>query len=430
MSMPRKTFFAEPLIRSVLVGLLVVVAAGCPDAPEKKESAEKGDAGALPRASVTLRVAVVSDESLGRAIDRLRGEWREQTDGEIETFDVAKDADLVAAAKEADLIVFPSRAIGELCEARALLPVRPSVLKSPDLRFEDFLPLVRDHEVVYAQQVMALPIGCPTPLLLTAEGKASNLSLPDDDIELALAYLAWAAPYAEHRSRISTLIESDTFRPRLAAPPFVRALESLVAAAGDGPGTIAWPQRESPAPAEASPEPLGGTESVFNPISGEWEPLGAEARRATLLASSGRLLGISATSRNAATAFRYAAWLVSPENSRLVSTASDNVANCRGSLARAPDAWRASDNRDLGRRFAEAQAAALRTPRFLLAPRLPGSEEYLEVLGKRVREALDGRPPAEALQQAADEWEAIHHARGWDEQQAAYARSINATGFL
>ena len=412
----------------MLVGLLVVVAAGCPSTQEKKESAEKGDASALPRASVTLRVAVVSDESLGRAIDRLRGEWREQTDGEIETFDVAKDADLAAAAKEADLIVFPSRAIGELCEAKAILPMRPSVLKWPDLRFEDFLPLVRDHEVVYAQQVMALPIGCPTPLLMVGS-EPKGIAMPADDVDLALAYLAWAAPYAEHRSRVSTLLDSDTFRPRLAEPPFVRALELLAAAAGDGPACVTWPQRESPPPTGTAPQALPGSQSVYNPISGEWEPLTAADQRATLVASSGRLIGVSGTSRNAATAFRFAAWLVSPENSRLVSTASDNVANCRGSFARSPDAWRAADDRDLGRQFAEVHAAALRLPRFLLAPRLPGAEEYLKVLGKRVREALAGRPPAEALEQAADEWEAIHHSRGWDAQRAAYARSINASGF-
>lgn len=412
----------------MLVCLLVVVAAGCP-ATQEKESAEKGDAGALPRASVTLRVAVVSDESLADAINRLRGEWREQTDGEIETIDVANDADLVAAAKDADLIVFPSRAIGLLSEAKAILPVRPSVLKSADLRFEDFLPLVRDNEVVYAQQVMALPIGCPTPLLLAPESDATNLVLPDDDIELALAYLAWAAPYAEHRSRVSTLFDSDTFKPRLAEPGFVRALESFVAAAGEGPGSIAWPERETPSATGAAPQLLPGSQSVFNPISSEWEPLESAAQRATLVASSGRLIAVSATTRNAATAFRYAAWLVSPENSRLVSTASDNVANCRGSLARSPDPWRATDDRDLGRQFAEVQAAALRLPRFLLAPRLPGAEKYLAVLGKHVREALGGRSAAEALQQAADEWEAINHAKSWDEQKTAYARSINAAAF-
>jgi multiple sugar transport system substrate-binding protein len=329
------------------------------------------------------------------------------------------------------LIVFPSLAIGELCEAKAILPVRPSVLKSAELRFADFLPLVRDHEVVYAQQVMALPIGCPTPLLLApGEAEPADIALPEGEIKLALAYLAWAAPYAEHRSRVSTLLDSDTLRPRLAEPPFVRALESLAAAAGAGPNAVTWPQREAPIATGLTPRAIPGAAEVFNPIGESWEPVPLSEQKATLVASRGRLVGVTSSSRNAATAFRYAAWLVGPENSQLVSTASDNVANCRGSFARSPDAWRAADDRDLGRRFAEAQAAALRSPRFLLAPRLPGASEYLKALGAQVRQALAGRPPAEVLQEAADEWEAIHEARGRDEQKAAYARSINAAEFL
>lgn len=394
-----------------------------------EKPADKGDASALPRASVTLRVAVVSDESLSRAIDRLRGEWRERTDGEIETIDVADEADLVEAAAQADLIVFPSRAIGELCEAKALRPVRSSVLESDELRFEDFLPLVRDHEVVYAQQVMALPIGCPTPLHLSPDAGENTLAVDGDDAELALAYLAIAAPYAVHRSRVSTLFDSDSFRPRLAEPPFVRALTRLVELNSGAEGRIVWPRREEPLSGRFTPQAMPEAAEVYNPIAKEWEPLPESERRATLVASSGRLIGVTTASRNAATAFRFAAWLVGPENSRIVSTASDNVANCRGSFAHSVDAWRATDDRDLGKQFAEAEAAMLRLPRFLLAPRLPGAEEYLAVLGKHVRQALEGRPPADALQQAADECEALHHARGWDAQRAAYDRSLNSAAF-
>ncbi|TWT95907.1 hypothetical protein Pla108_29840 [Botrimarina colliarenosi] len=409
--------------------MLIVTAAGCPS--PKEEAVEEGDAGALPRASVTLRVAVVSDASLRRAIDRLRGEWNERTDGQIETIEVAADADLAAAAADADLIVFPSRAIGELCEAEALRPVRSNVLESDALRFDDFLPLVRDQEIVYAQQVMALPIGCPTPLHLCPDASENSLTtaVTKEDPQLALAYLAWAAPYLVHRSRIATLFDSDTFRPRLAEPPFVRALTNFVGSHGEGRGQIVWPLRDEPLPGGFTPQVMPAAAEVYNPIAEEWEPLPYAEQFATLVASSGRLVGVTTSSRNAATAFRYAEWLVSPENSRLVSTASDNVANCRGSFARSPDAWRATDDRDLSKEFAEAEADALRLPRFLLAPRLPGGDEYLQVLGKHVREALDGRPAGEALQQAADTWEAIGHARGWETQRDAFARSLNAAPF-
>lgn len=409
-----------------------MIALGCDSEKNKKAAGPTADP--TPRASVTLRVAVVSDVGLRRAIDRLRGEWNSRTDGQIETLSVAADADLVAAAREADLIVFPSRAIGVLCEADALRPVRPSILKSEELRFQDFLPLVRDQEIVYAQRVMALPLGSPPPVFLAAaDAEPDSLAIPEDDTQLALSYLAWAAPHAVHRSRVATLFNSDNFKPRLTAPPFIRALDSFIEAAGieaagEGPTQIAWPERERVPPVGLTPQPIPGADEAYDTFADEWESAAAKDRHATLIASSGRLMGVTKSSRNAAIAFRYAAWLAGPENSRQISSASDQVANCRGSLARAGDAWRESDDRDLNRKFSETAADALRTSRFLVAPRLPGSEAYLESLGQAVRAALEGTPAAEALAAAVSDWETISEARGTKAQKAAYLRSLNSAG--
>ena len=378
---------------------------------------------ATPRAAVTLRVAIVSDEPLRRTLDRLRGEWNALTDGDYETFAVAT----AGAGVDADVLVFPSRAMGELCEADALRPVRRSVLESETLRFDDLLPLVRDHEVVYAQQAMALPLGCPTPLML---GGAASVPPPADDTELALAYLAWAAPYAVHSSRVATLFDADTFRPRLDAPPFVRSLQSFVDAAEDaGSAKVVWPNRESPLAAEAVEiSPMPGASESYNDLADAWEPLSSGESRATLLASSGRLIGVTKASRNAATAFRLAAWLAGPENGRLVSTSSDGVAICRGSFARVSDAWRRTDDREVAKRFSAGLVTALRQGRYVLAPRLPGADEYLENLGSHVREALEGRPAAAALADAVADWETISEGRGRPAQRAAYERSINVAG--
>lgn len=425
MSIPRKTLV------SCLMGWLAVVAAGCE--AEKPTPPEPTADGAAVRASVTLRVAVVDDEDLRRGIDRLRGEWNARSDGEIESVPVARDADLVAAAAEADLIVFPSRAIGELCEAGALRPVRSSVLKSETLRFEDLLPLVRDQEIVYAQRVMALPLGCPTPVCLLPESGARALTMDrDDDTELALAYLAWLAPHAVHRSRVATLFDSDTFEPRLTEPPFVRALEDFVTENRGGPGQIAWPRRREPLTVNSRPQVMPPADEVFDPIAEQWEavPDFPEANRfATVVASSGRLIGVTKVSRNSATAFRYAAWLAGPGNARELASSSDYVANCRGSFARAGDAWRESDNRELARQFSGAAAAMLRLPRFLIAPRLPGSERYLATLGAQVRAALEGEAAAAALLQAAVDWEAISQEFGRGKQHQAYLRSVNTARF-
>lgn len=411
--MHRPPLYALLLATSVFVGCQPTTA---PPAVE-----ESG----LPKAAVTLRVAVVEDDSLRRTIDRLRGEWQTLTEGQIETFAVAT----IEAATEADLIVFPSRALGSLCEAGRLRPIRDSVLASETLRFDDFLPLVRDHEVVYAQRIMALPIGCPSPLLLAAEPTSPQGIRPwDDDVQLALAYLAWAAPHAVHRSRVATLFDPDDFSPRLAEPPFVRALESFVAAAGTGPAQIVWPRRETELPLSLTVALIPGTDEAYGPLSSKWEPTDGD-RHATLVASRGRLIGVTTGSRNAATAFRYAAWLVGPENARMLAAASDHVANCRGFLARAADPWFKTSDREAGKAFAAVSAEALRTPRFLFAPRLPAAEEYLAALGSRVRTAVNGQPVAEALNEAAAEWSVISERQGIDAQSEAYFRSINARPF-
>lgn len=405
---------------------------GCWPSPSEPWPDAAGD-DTVVRAAVTLRVAVLGDDRLASAIERLRGEWAERTGGEVVVSRQGADA---SPPDEADLLVFPSRRLGGFCESGLLRRVRQSTLASETLALDGVLPLVREQEIVYGQRVMALPLGCPTPLRLQPAGieqpESTKSPLPErptepDDRRLALEYLAWAAPHAVHRSRLATLFDADDFSPRVATPPFVRALEGFVAAE-PAERTLIWPSRDTER-SEASdpmPAPPPGADEAFNALSGRWEPSEGDDRHATLLASSGRLLSVTRTSRNAATAFRYAAWLAGPDNALGLSRASDGVANCRGSFARAPDAWFGNATREQAKAFAAAGAEALRRRRFLLAPRLPGADRYVVSLGAAVRRALAGKDPAAALADASSEWEAISVELGRDAQAAAHARSVNA----
>ena len=87
-----------------------------------------------PRASVALRVLVVNEPGVAEAINRLRGEWAERSGGELSA--TSSDWKEVAGAKsiEADVVVFPSRYLGELCTRGWLQPVRSSVLESDDVQ--------------------------------------------------------------------------------------------------------------------------------------------------------------------------------------------------------------------------------------------------------------------------------------------------------
>ena len=54
-----------------------------------------------------------------------------------------------------------------------------------------------------------------------------------------LVLLARAAAYAKERDNYTTLFDEKTLEPAIAGPPFVRALEELVAAAKLGPADAA-----------------------------------------------------------------------------------------------------------------------------------------------------------------------------------------------
>lgn len=400
--------------------------AGC-----KEEPATDSTAPEAARSEVSLRIAVLDDEPLAAALELLRGEWSERTGGEFEV--VRASHDLWSEAVEgADLAVFASRHLGALCENDWLRPMRESTLNDEELRFNDFFPLVREQEIVYGRQVMALPIGCPAPLLLTQVKSLGSPQMrePDDDQQLALALLAWAAPHTVHRSREATLFDHATMRPHLAAPPFERALELLAAGVvpkEDALTELVWPQRSRVAPEApylAVSQPPAA-EEVFNPLAGEWEALSEQDAQATLLATSGRLLAVTRATRNAATAFRFAAWVAGPGNARRLAVASDHTANCRGSLARGADAWLASDDSDLAKQFATECADALRHTRFLTVPRIPGVDEYLDELGQQARRRLAGEATSsEALAAATAGWERITDGLGRDSQRRAYRRSL------
>ena len=409
---------------------------GCP----AREAPQQQTAPSRPRVAVKLKVAVAGDAQLQKTIDRLRGEWTEFSGGEIETFDCQIEI-LADATANADLVIFPSRHLGELCEAGALRPVRKNILESEALRFNDFLPLVRREEIVYGRKVMALPIGCPAPLRLATAGEAEDPSIlfpAGDDTQLALAYLAWSAPHVVHRGRVAALFDLASMRPRLTEPSFERALERFAQAAqaeGDQPRSrLVWPQRSSEL--EESGQNLTvallpGAEESFNALSGEWESLAGQSRTATLVGSSGMLVGVAAGTRNAAGAFRYAAWLVGPSNAKEISTASDRVANCRGSFARSADPWFGGIERDLSKQFAMIGAEALRSERFLMTPRLLGVDDYLQALDAAVRGRLDGSlDTPDALGQAAEAWDELTESHGRDAQLRAYRRSLGIEEYV
>src|SRR5262245_50562652 len=112
--------------------LALLAVAGC-SSEQKTSSNNAANKSSKPRPSVTLRVLVVNEPQLTKAIERLRGEWAERSGGELEGTDTTWPDLAKGDAIDADLVVFPSRYLGEMCARGWLRPVRQSVLDSREV---------------------------------------------------------------------------------------------------------------------------------------------------------------------------------------------------------------------------------------------------------------------------------------------------------
>jgi multiple sugar transport system substrate-binding protein len=249
-------------IASCVALLLLVGLAGCRDA--KPQAAEKPQ-----RASgqiVTLRVLVVNDPPLAEAIERLRGEWGERSGGTLAA--TSKPwAEVIQADKiDVDLIVFPSRYLGELCVKDQIRPVRSNVLESETYDAADVFPLVSRELTRFDGRVMALPLGIELPVMcyradyfedakrqvpenwdeyqaiialfhppMVPKRTVARIPIIWEPIETwaALVFLARAAPYAVHPDRVGILFDPESMEPRITDPPFIRALKELREASKD-----------------------------------------------------------------------------------------------------------------------------------------------------------------------------------------------------
>jgi hypothetical protein len=320
---------------------------------------------------------VVNKPDLVEAIDRLRGEWNDRSGGELGTSSMSWAELAAAKSPEADVIVFPSRYLGELCERNWLRPVRSNVLQSDELKMSDVFPIVGRQLIRWGGEVMALPLGIDPAALR-----------PNQTKRPALAFLVAAAPVAISQNQEGVLFDTQTMKPRIAEPPFVDALQQLT-------------KRD-------------------NNSQGETR----QRQMIPVLGYADRLVAVTATSRNAASAFKLAAWLAQADISTQFASAGSGTLPVRRSLA-SSKSWygpeMAAEHQDLGKGL----EAALSGDKCLLVPRIPGVDDYMAALDEAVKSGVfDKMPPQQALEKAAHRWEQITDARGRELQRDAYLKHL------
>ncbi len=448
-----------------LFTLLVVMSAGCPKAEE-----DKGPVGPPP--GTKLRVIVVDDPLLAQSIGYLRSEWKAQSGFGLDIKNVAANEFAPGEAPEADMVVAPSWMLGSANSAGWVLPLPERVAQDDESDWSGIFLQIRSHEVARAGKPLAVPFGSPVPVLYSRPDllKESGQKAPrtwaeygeavDAGISTAeplkegwagLTLLARSAAYATHPNNLSTLFQIRTMEPLVAGPPFVRALEELVATADaaslDMDPTavraafwqskvgmaITWPTAADAELADIEPDfpaavaELPGSPDVYDLGETTWEKRDKDSDgRVPLLAASGRIGMVTTSSQWPDASQQLLLWLTDKKWSAQVCSQSLNTTLFRDSHMGMVSGWVESPMPDeAAQQYGEAIATALERQQRLLALAIPGRPEYLAALDEAVRAAVKKeKSPQEALDGAAERWKTITEELGVDEQKEAYRGSL------
>jgi multiple sugar transport system substrate-binding protein len=462
------------ILPCLLAALVLLAAGGCPNpSPAPVSPAASGP----PPAAGPLVLLVVDDVPLAEAIAR---EWKSRTEKTLDVQHVKLANVLSASRLPGDVIVFPAGHLGQLAERELIVPLADEALAKPQFDRPDIFDQVRLRDIAWGNRTLAAPLGSPQLLLayrrdvferhslappktwseyqtlvqklaaMTKEGDPPVATIePLADGWAGQMLLARAAAYVTHRDQVSPLFHYTTLEPLITSPPYVRALEELVAArraasadrrltpaealeelfAGHATMAITWP-----APGRPQGEPgsvplefalLPGSTDAFSFGTAEWEPLGeADEPHAPLLAVSGRLAAVTATAANFREAQSLVLWMAGREVSPLVSPASSGTAPFRQSHMAEAGRWAGGLDAPAARSYGAALAQSASLQRFL-SLRLPGRDEYLAALDAAVASAIAGeKTPADALAAASARWQEITSAQGLARQQQALRRDL------
>ncbi len=466
--------------------MMIVITLGC-----SKDSEHEAKTTQPTTPPPPLMVLILDDPPLAAAIER---QWAARADGQLQIQQTTTD-DLLSERRRhlaADAVIFPSWLIGELAEQNLISPIPPATLNSPEFGRRDIFDLIRQSEIVWGDRVFGVPLGSPALTLLYRSdifeaidakppetwGEYQQLAqrLADfrgiDDLQIdeserwhpvieplgdgwaSQILLARAAGYSRHRNYYSTLFDSRTMEPLIAGPPFVRALEELVAVhrgkspemlafgpadarraliAGRCAMAITWPSRiedhgDSPASTGVFPlaaAELPGSRDVFNLGDQKWHPRSrSEDGRATLLGVSGRMGAVSTFSRQPQAALNLLVSLSSTDWSEQISPFSESTGLYRSSQIPFVSSW-LGPNFETARMYGELVSDIHRRSLWLTSLRIPGRSRYLSKLDTAVQSAVAGDlTPSDALKQVAEQWQAITEELGVQAQKNAYLRSL------
>lgn len=460
-----------------------IAAAGCggEDPSRSRPGSEPAAADRSP--STPLHLTVVDDRPLADAIER---QWKARAEGPLKVRVRSLDEMRQRKSPAADALIYPARLLGEWVERDWLLPLPARFLRDPLGAQGEVFDLLRLRETRWGEQVLGITFGSPVlTLCVRADAQQALQVEPPSDwqsypklveqVRAAVAagrvpaapegavleplaegwagkmLLARAAGYVRRRDQFASLFSPESMDARIASEPFVQALEELARVARQSPRSlevgpaqihqalarreavmgVTWPQGGAAVGQQSKQEPLTyhelpGSLRVYNPREAEWEARRSDdPGRVPLLGISGRIGSVSRLSGNPRGAFRMLAILSSKEWSPRIVPKSAACTLFRDSHVRSPERWLPAEAPAAARQYAEVVQTTLARSDWLFCPRIPGQQEYLRALDAAVRGACRGKVGvAEALQQAAKQWNAVTDRRGRESQRKLYQGSL------
>ncbi len=469
----------------MLLGLVLVATQGC------RQDGQPTNGQAKPKAiSRPIRVIIVEDPPFAKMFAR---QWSARTERKLDLREWTIEQLDQVKQLGADIIIYPSACLGTLAHRKLIAPPSASAMEAADYDQMDVFELQRHAEIRWGQEPYAFSFGSPQLVLMYRADLFSKLGLtpPDTWVEyqslvekLGRATLGDAAPpkdqpwsaacepmqgswagktllaraasYASHPSQFSVLFDYTTMEPLIAGPPFVRALEELIAAAkwspadveqitplearrrllaGQSAMALTWP---SHTPAGSEPLKMAaGVEIGFAELPGattaydfgeqQWTPREGHAPiRVPLIGIAGKLGSVAQNARRPREAAEILALLSSRKWSDRLSPASSSTTMFRESQTTKPELWTdVALPLAASKRYAKVVSTTQMCPNHLSSIRVPGWQRYLEALDQAVHAALSGDQSAQnALAETAKTWTAITTELGLDSQRAAYTRSL------
>jgi len=446
--------------------------------------------------SSPLRLLVVEDPELAQAIVRV---WSSRSTVPLKLIESAEH-DFVTELESTDLqinadaIIYPTRLLGSLAESDLIAPMPARIQGNEQLAMDDMFPLIRSRELRWGATLYAVPFGSPhlsfvyrsdvfeqldlrppttwqeladlSRQLSTPEVRSSLRGLVEETTAVltqplaagsaGATFLARAAPLVVHPGRYSAIFDFRTMQPLIGQPPFVQALEAMVAdhqhgsqadltmtpalaasavAAGRSIMAIGWVVAALDGDTSDDDEKfhrvsfaeMPGSTMVYSPSTQAWEPRDRESMfRVPLLGTSGRVGSVLRRSRRERDAWNLLVLLSGAEWGLEISPSSRHTSIARPTQATSVGKW--LDGR-LGPEAIESYSRVVTASQSrrasLFVPRLPGHDRYMQALDTAVRTTLAGDVTAEsALQTASLRWNEITDEMGRDRQARAYQRSL------